>query len=126
MSVEQHKAIVRRMIEEPWNQGHLEVLDEICAPTYTIHGLGGLQELKQGITDARHAFPDLYCTIEEMIAEGDKIAFRWTMRGTQQGEWQGTAPTGKAMIITGITILRFADGKIVDDRFEGTGPEPEE
>ncbi len=126
MSVEQHKAIVRRFVEEAWNNGNLDVLDEVCAPNYTLYGLGGLQELKQGITDFRRAFPDLHFTIEEMIAEDDKVAYRWTLRGTQQGEWQGNPPTGKTTTTTGITILRFADGKIVDDRFEGSNPEPQE
>jgi ketosteroid isomerase-like protein len=116
MSVEQHKATIRRFVE-PWNTGDVAILDEVCASNYVLHGLGGVQELKQAITNYRKDIPDLQCTIEEMIAEGDKVAYRWTMQGTREG---------KAMTSTGITILRFADGKIVEDRFEGSGSEQSE
>jgi predicted ester cyclase len=109
VSIEQHKATIQRFVE-PWNTGEVAILDEVCAADYVLHGLGGLQELKQAITDYRKDIPDLQCTIEEMIAEGDKVAYRWIMRGTQ---------AGKPIVSTGITILRFADGKIVEDRFEG-------
>jgi predicted ester cyclase len=122
MSVERNKASVRPFIEEPWNKGELATLDELCAPNYILHGLGGLQELKIGCTDVRRAFPDFHFTVEEMIAEGDKVAFRWTTWGTHQGEYEGIAPTGKVVTTTGITILRFAEGKIVEDRFESGSP----
>lgn len=81
-------------------------------------GFGGVADLAAGIARFRESFPDLRVTVEEMIAEGDKVAYRWTMRGTHQGVYEGIAPTGKAITLTGITILRFADGKIVEDRFE--------
>jgi ketosteroid isomerase-like protein len=113
MSIEQHKAAVQRMIE-PWNTGDVAILDEVCSPNYVLHGLGGVEELKQVITNYRTELPDLHATIEEMIAEGDKVAFRWIMRGTRNG---------KAVTSTGITIVRFADGKIVEDRFEGSDTE---
>jgi ketosteroid isomerase-like protein len=113
MSIEQHKAAIQRMIE-PWNTGDVAILDEVCSPDYVLHGLGGVEDLKQVITNYRTEMPDLYATIEEMIAEGDKVAFRWIMRGTRNG---------KAVTSTGITIVRFADGKIVEDRFEGSDTE---
>jgi ketosteroid isomerase-like protein len=116
VSIEQHKATIQRFVE-PWNTGEVDILDEVCAADYVLHGLGGVQELKQVITDYRKDIPDLQCTIEEMIAEGDKVAYRWTMRGTQ---------AGKPRVSTGITILRFADGKIAEDRFEGTNTEPDQ
>ena len=126
MLVEEHKAIVRRYVEEPWNHGNIDTLDELCDPNFTIHGLGGLEEFKAGIRDYRMAFPDTHFTIEEMIAEGDKVAFRWTARGTQHGQYQGRPPTGKVRTTTGITIVRFANGKIVEDRFEASEEQPEE
>ena len=126
MSVEQHKAIVRRFVEEPWNQGNVDTLDELCDPNYTLHGLGGLDKFKAAITNFRTAFPDIQFAIDEMIAEGDKVAYRWTARGTQHGEYQGRPPTGKVTTTTGITIVRFADGKIIEDRFESSRSESEE
>ena len=122
MSVEENKAIARRFVEEPRNQGNMAVLDELCAPNYVRNGRDGLEELKAAIANFRAGFPDAQFTIEEMIAEGDKVAYRWSARGTHHGEYAGIAPTGKAMTATGITIIRFADGKIVEDRFESSSP----
>ena len=122
MSIEENKAITRRFVEEPWNKGNVAALDELCAPNYSLNGLGGLEELKAAIATFRAGFPDCHFTIEEMIAEGDKVAYRWTARGTHHGEYEGIAPTGKAVTVTGITIIRFAEGKIVDDRFESSSP----
>jgi predicted ester cyclase len=113
VSIEQHKAMIQRFIE-PWSTGDVSALDSICARTYSLQGYGGVEELKQAIIDYRKDIPDLQATIEEMIAEGDKVAYRWTMRGTK---------AGKAVVSTGITIVRFEDGKIVEDRFEGSDSE---
>jgi predicted ester cyclase len=113
VSIEQHKATIQRFVE-PWNTGEVSILDEVCGADYVLHGLGGVKELKQAIIDFRKDIPDLQCTIEEMIAEGDKVAYRWTMQGTQ---------AGKPTVSTGITIVRFANGKIVEDRFEGNTAE---
>jgi steroid delta-isomerase-like uncharacterized protein len=81
-----------------------------------------VDDLKDAVKEYREAFPDLTCTIEELIAEGDKVAYRWTMRGTHQGEIEGIAPTGRAVEVSGITIVRLEDGKIVEDRFESGSP----
>jgi steroid delta-isomerase-like uncharacterized protein len=122
MSVEEHKAFVRRYVEEPWNKGNVAALDELCAPNFHLEGLGGVEALKAAITDFRMSFPDLHFTVEEIIAEGDKVAYRWTARGTHQGKYEGIAPTGKTITSTGITIIRLVDGKVVEDRFESGGP----
>jgi steroid delta-isomerase-like uncharacterized protein len=122
MSVEANKAFVKRYVEEPWNKGNVDVLDEMCAPSFHLEGLGGVEEFKAVITAIRTSFPDLHFTVEEIIAEGDKVAYRWTARGTHQGEYEGIAPTGKIITQTGITIIRLADGKVVEDRFESGGP----
>jgi steroid delta-isomerase-like uncharacterized protein len=118
MSVEANKAFVQRYVEEPWNKGNVDVLDEMCAPNFHLEGLGGIAEFKAAIKAFRTSFPDLHFTVEEMIAEGDKVAYRWTARGTHQGEYEGIAPTGKTITSTGITIIRIVDGKVVEDRFE--------
>jgi predicted ester cyclase len=126
MSVEENKALVQRYVEEPWNKGNVDVLDEMCAPNFHLEGLGGVAEFKAAITAFRKSFPDLHFTVEEIIAEGDKVAYRWSSQGTHQGEFEGIAPTGKTVTSTGITILRIVDGKVVDDRFESSGPSIEE
>ena len=123
MSIEANKAVVRRMVEEAWNKGDLAALDEICAPDYVLEGQQGVADLQAGIAATRAGFPDWQTTIDDMLAEGDKVAFRWTMRGTHQGEFGGIAPTGKPVKVTGITIVRFAGGKIVEDRYESGSPD---
>ena len=122
MLIEENKAIVRRYLDEPWNKGNLAILDELCAPGFRVNGVGGLIELKCAIFEARRAFPDMHDTLEEIIAEGDKVVFRWTITGTHQGVYEGVAPTEKPIKFTGITIVRLADGRIVEDRFEGGSP----
>jgi steroid delta-isomerase-like uncharacterized protein len=126
MSVEENKAFVQRYVDEPWNKGNVDALDEMCAPNFHLEGLGGVEAFKAVVTAFRTSFPDLNFTVEEIIAEGDKVAYRWTSRGTHQGEYEGIAPTGKTVTSTGITIIRIVDGKVVEDRFESGGPSIEE
>ena len=115
MSTEENKALVRRWFEEVVNKGNLDVLDEICAPTYVEAGdVVGPEGPKQYFTEIRTASPDFHITVEDMIAEGDKVAVRWTFRGTHKGEYMGIAPTGKQVTVTGITIWCIADGKFVE------------
>jgi steroid delta-isomerase-like uncharacterized protein len=117
MSVEANKAFVQRYVEEPWNKGNVGALDELCGADFN-GGYGGIQALKAAITSYRESFPDLHFTVEEVIAEEDKVAYRWTARGTHQGEYAGIAPTGKPITVTGITIPRIVDGKVIQDRAE--------
>lgn len=123
MSTEENTQVARRITDEVWNRGRLDVLDEICAPTYRLRGTGGIAELKQSVEALRRAFPDLCFTIEEMIAEGDAVAARWSLRCTHLGEFEGIAPTGKVLNETGITVFHFAGGRIIDDRFESSIPD---
>ena len=120
LSLEQMKAITRRFAIEPWAKGNLSVLDEVCASDYVIDvgERGDLSMLKQAILEYRKALPDLQVELGDIVAEGDCVAYRWTMRGTHQGEYRGVAPTGKPIKSTGITIIHFANGKIVHDEFE--------
>ena len=118
MSTEENKATERRHFEELWNQGNLAVADELFAITFLDQSIQppihGLEALKHLITLYRTAFPDLYATIEDQIAEGDKVVNRLTIRGTHQGDLMGISPTGKQISVTGIVISRFDHGKIVE------------
>jgi predicted ester cyclase len=116
VSVEENKSLVQRYISEVWNAGSVDVLDEIYDPNFTeFDGVSGLKEMVKAF---RTSFPDLHFEIQDVVAESDKISYRWLARGTHHGEYDGIAPTGNQMMVTGITILRIVNGRIVDDRFE--------
>ena len=119
MSTEENKAIIRRAVEETWHKRNLDVIDELYATDFVNHDSGApdvrdLVTYKGFIAAARTGLPDFHVTIEDMIAEGDKVASRWTARGTHQDELFGIPPTGKQATWTGMTIYRFAGGKIVE------------
>ena len=122
MSTEQHKAIVRRWIEEAWNQGNIEIADEIYAPDYRARGnlieggepLEGIAGIKHFVLETRKAFPDLCFTIEHLIAEGDKVAGVFTLRGTHADYLDDLAPTGRKIEIAAIDVWRFENGRIVE------------
>ncbi len=119
MSTEENKAVERRIIEEIFNRRNPELVDELFDTNYVYHGTGGLdsqgrEEFKQAITMLFTAFPDFHGTIEDIIAEGDKVVSRSTFRGTHQGNFQGIAPTGKKVEFTAITLSRFENGKNVE------------
>jgi steroid delta-isomerase-like uncharacterized protein len=119
MSIEESKAIVRFWMEECYNQGNLAVADELVAPDYVNHSapLGqapGLEGEKQYAAMIRSAYPDFCMTIEDQIAEGDKVVTRYTGRGTHQGEFMGIPPTGKQITVTGIHIHRIAEGRVME------------
>jgi len=124
MSTEENKAIARRLIEEAWNQGNLAAVDELLAHDHVPHhSLVGEQppsrELyKQFVVRTRAAFPDMHATIEDQIAEGDKVVTRWSVQGTHHGRFQGHSPTGKQMRVTGIAIDRIVGGKVVEGWME--------
>ena len=115
---EEMKALVRRSIDEMFNKGNLGVADELTAPDYVEHDDSnpgdwgrGPELVKQGVTIFRTAFPDLHIAIDDMVAEGDQVAFRWTARGTHKGPFWGISASGKQVTFTGISISRIADGK---------------
>jgi len=119
MSTEENKAIARRGSEEVWNQGKLDVIDEIFATDYVNHRAGGPdihgpEGYKQFFTMFRTAFPDIKFTIEDQIAEGDKVVTHVTFTGTHKGELMGIPPTGVQVTVTGIAISRIAGGKILE------------
>lgn len=120
MSAKENTALVRRFIEEIFNQGNLEVAAEILAPDYLHHDPttntfgSGIEGFKQMISFYRHAFPDLQITLEDQVTSEDKVVDRWTGQGTHQGEFMGMAPTGKKVRATGISIHHITDGKIAE------------
>src|SRR5438034_9048441 len=118
-STEANKAVVRRFVDEVMNQGKVDVIDEIVTADYVEHqtapGTPATRDgLKQMMTNFRQAFPDLHVTLDDTIAEGDKVVMRTTMHGTQKGEFMGIAPTNKEVTISGIDIVRFQGGKAVE------------
>jgi steroid delta-isomerase-like uncharacterized protein len=125
---EENKVLERRAWEEVWNQGNLAAIDEIFAADYVGHNpgmppLSGTEGYRQFFTIYSTAFPDMHYTIEDMIAEGDKVATRWTMTGTHEGELMGIPSTGVWITMTGISMSRFADGKLAEgwNSYDGLG-----
>jgi steroid delta-isomerase-like uncharacterized protein len=117
MSTETNKAIVHRYVEEGYNACNMDVIDELFAADFVNHdpaqpAVRDLQGLKQLIMGQRAAFPDVRTTIEDLVAEGDMVVKRFTVRGTHTGDFYGIPPTGKQFTLEGIDILRFVDGKI--------------
>jgi len=117
---EENKATFRRYIEEVWNRTNLELVDEIF-DRYLAHQPDGSvlergpEDVKRFMGEFREGFPDFHSTIEDMVAEGDKVATRWRMRGTHRGEFRGIAPTNKEVEVTGIGIFRFSpEGKVIE------------
>lgn len=110
----------RRVIEEAFGEGRLEILDELCADEFVDHdpiqGDRGLDDVKQTISDYRAAFPDLEFTVEDVFAAEDKVVIRWSAQGTFENEFMGQEPTHeKGDPIHGIGIDRFdADGRIAE------------
>jgi steroid delta-isomerase-like uncharacterized protein len=123
MSVMNSKAIERRLFAE-WNKGKeagIAIIDEFYAPDFVFHIASGqdirrLKEEKKHMSNFYEAFPDIHFTIEDMVAEGDKLAVRYTFTGTHKGKGMGIPPTNKKVKIHGITIShRNAEGKIVEE-----------
>jgi steroid delta-isomerase-like uncharacterized protein len=127
MSFEENKALVSRFVEEFWNQGNTTAADELMTADATIvlpgRGQVSKETFKAFVMAMRAAFPDWHSTMEEMIAEGDVVGERWTGRGTQKGEFQGIAPTGKQVAVPGFVFYRVQSGKIAEFRglFDGLG-----
>jgi steroid delta-isomerase-like uncharacterized protein len=116
---ETNKAIVQRSADEIWNTGNLAIVDEIYGAEFLNHDptapdVRDLESYRQFIVGSLAAFPDFHVTAEHVVAEGDKVAVRWTATGTQEGELPGIPATGRQVTWTGIDIHRIADGKIVE------------
>lgn len=119
MSAEENKATIRRYVEEAWNKGNVSIMDELMAAHYVRHMAISAPPLtregqKQRILGFRRAFPDLQLIIEDMLAEGEKVSFRLTLRGTHQDEFMRVPPTGKQIVVGAVDVARFEDGKVVE------------
>jgi predicted ester cyclase len=120
MSLEQNKAVARRHFEELWTKGDLAVADEIYSPVAIGH-CGNLPD-QTGYPDCEKelvrqdliAFPDGVATVEDQIADGDKVLTRWRFRGTHRGELYGNPATGNEVSVTGFHVHRIVDGRIVE------------
>jgi steroid delta-isomerase-like uncharacterized protein len=120
MSAKENMAAGRRILDEAWSQGNLEVVDELVDDSYVFHdpmapGIEGTEGLKQLISMYRTGYPDLKFTLEDQLADGDKVINRWTCAGTHNGELMGIPPTGKYTTTSGISITRFEGGKAVEE-----------
>jgi steroid delta-isomerase-like uncharacterized protein len=120
MGADQNKKIARRLLEEPWT-GNFNVIDECIAPNYVGYDpsnpepLRGPEGVKEFVQQYRSAFSDARITVDDQFAEGDKVATRWTGRGTHDGDLMGISPTRKQATVSGITISRFQNGKVVEE-----------
>jgi steroid delta-isomerase-like uncharacterized protein len=126
---EKNKTIVGRAWEEFFIRGNLDKADEFFAPDYVNHDPAasedrhGPEELRQFLSMYRNAFPDMRFTIEDVVAEGDEVVVRWTLRGTHQGELMGIPPTNNPVTVRGMSIERVSNAKIVEtwDSYDALG-----
>lgn len=112
-STEENKELVRRFMEGPLN---LEAVDQFVAPDMIDHSRrgSGRDGVRQELQRFATAFPDWFATIEDLIAEGDKVVMRGVASGTHRGVFMGIPPTGRRVTVPGIHIMRIVDGKIVE------------
>ncbi|HEX2148919.1 MAG TPA: ester cyclase [Actinomycetota bacterium] len=119
MSTEQNKQTVRRYLEEVWKRGRIEESAAYLAPGYLRHIGPGTDPLdtegqKTRLEGFRTAFPDVNLQIEDMVAEGDLVAFRFILSGTHRGAFQGIEPTGKTVSVPGLDLVRLKDGLLTE------------
>lgn len=116
---EECKVLTTRIVQEIWNEGNLDLADEIIASDYADNVAGdgspvGPDGFKQAVVGIKSAFPDFSITIDDMISENDKVAVLWTFKGTHKGELMGIAPTDKKVEFDGVYLYKFVDGKLVE------------
>ena len=120
MAVERNEAVSRRFYDEVWNRGDFAVIDQLADPSLVAHDAAlpedvrGPDGLKGLIGSYRRAFPDVEMVVADMISDGDKVTVRWSASGTHLGELMGLAPTGRRSRVTGISIERYRDGRLVE------------
>ena len=119
MTIEENKALVRRFVDEGQSAGNIDAIDELCSPEFVNHSApSGMPPNREGVKQVtamfRQAFPDSYFTVEDMIAEGDKVATHKTFHGTHEGEFMGMPPTGRRVSMELIDIVRIFEGRVVE------------
>ena len=120
MSSDENTALVERFVADFWSNGKLSSADELLAADATIvvnnQAVTDVAALKAICRSVRDAFPDWHSTFEELVAEGERVAERWTGRGTHRGEFQGIAATGRHVAVPGTVFYRIVGGKIAEFR----------
>lgn len=117
---QQNKETIRRSIEDVWNQARYDMTGDYVSSDFIVHGslatgdVHGSDGINGYFSTLRSAFPNLHFTIEDQIAEGDRVVTRWVAEGTHEGDYQGVPPTGKIAHVRGIDIDRVVDGKVVE------------
>jgi len=119
MSTEENKALVRQYLEEVWNRHNIDFADGVLSPAYRRYLSPGTPPIdaeaqKKRLAGFVEAFPDIQLTIEDLVAEDDRVALRLTFHGTHTGVFQGIPATGKAIRVAGLGILRIEEGKFVE------------
>jgi len=115
-----NKAIVRRLYQEVWNKRKFEVMSEIISPSHALQAPNisgssiGPEAYKRQVLSFLAGYPDLHWTIEDIIAEKDKVVACWTISGTHKGDYMGIPATNKKVSVDGITVHLIANGKIMD------------
>src|SRR5690242_958248 len=113
-----NKALVRRFYREVYVDWNMALVNEVVSPQFTSHdwpeGAAGPQAFRDYYAAIRSAVPDARYDVDDLIAEGDRVVVQWRLLGTHQGEFQGIAPTGRAIVLKGIAIYRVEDGKLME------------
>ena len=125
---EENKNLVRFYFDEILNKKNLDGIEPVITGDSFFRAPNmpearGCEETRQAVLAVHTAFPDICYAIEDMIAEGDRVVARWSVTGTQKGEWMGIKPTGKALSISGVSIFRILEGKIAEQlvQFDSLG-----
>jgi steroid delta-isomerase-like uncharacterized protein len=123
--IEENKALLRLVFEEALQRGNLALIDEIFAADFVDHSTPdqpvGRDGVKEYFVAVRSGFPDIRVTLDDVIAEADKVVVRTTWRGTHLGSYEGIAPTGRVVTRTLIQIFRIVNGRIAEEWNEGSG-----
>ena len=114
-----NKELVRRFYKEVYGDWNMALVDEVVSPRFTSHdwpedGSTGPQAFRDYYAAIRFVVPDAHYEVDDLIAEGDRVVVRWRLLGTHQAEFQGIAPTGRAIALKGIAIYRMDDGKLME------------
>lgn len=124
---EANKTSMKQFFERVYNQGDIGFLDELTSADFVSHDRGNPTSDREGVKQIvgaiKAAFPDVVFTADDVFGEGDRVAARFTMRGTQTGDFMGVPATNKAIVVTGIDIVRFRGSKAVEHWHEWSGME---
>ena len=119
MNAEENRALIHRLFEDVLNGGDMDLVDEIISTEYIEHAAlpgqeSGSEGVKQRLAAFREAFPDMVWTLEDLVAEEEKAAARWSMNATNQGSFMGIAPTGRRVTLSGIDIYRIVGSQLIE------------